>query len=69
MTKAKVKDKDAPIDIGSGLFRKDVRFFMTHTLWEKLQARALEEGKRAGRPRSVSSVMRTMLEQGVARVK
>jgi len=64
MTKLAMKSKPPEPD---GVMRKNVRFFMTHDLWQRLQARALEEGKRAGRPRSVSAVMRTMLEAGITR--
>jgi hypothetical protein len=52
---------------GNGLLSKNVRFFMSHALWDKLTLRALEEGKKAGRPRSVASVMRNILEAGVKR--
>ena len=63
----KTKPKVTGTVESDGVMRKDVRFFMTHNLWQRLQERALDEGKRAGRPKSVASVMRGMLEAGLAR--
>jgi hypothetical protein len=66
-----MKTKERPVTVfkgeGNGLLSKNVRFFMSHALWDKLTLRALEEGKKAGRPRSVASVMRNILEAGVKR--
>jgi len=49
---------------------KNVRFIMTQSLWTDLEKVAEAEGREQGRPKSVASVMRKMLQAGVeARAK
>ncbi len=53
-----------------GMLDKSVRFEMSSALWAKLSAVADIEGREQGRPKSVSAVMRKMLQAGVeARAK
>ena len=54
----------------SGAFDKSIRLEMHSTLWAELGKIADAEGKKQGRPKSVSAVMRKMLQAGVeARTK
>ena len=48
-----------------GMLDKSVRFEMSSALWTKLSAVADVEGREQGRPKSVSAVMRKMLQAGV----
>ena len=48
-----------------GMLDKSVRFEMSSALWDKLSAVADVEGREQGRPKSVSAVMRKMLQAGV----
>ena len=54
----------------NGAMDKNVRFMMAQKLWDELLVVAEAEGREQGRPKSVASVMRKMLQAGVeARAK
>ena len=54
----------------NGTLDKNVRFGMSKMLWAELEKVAEDEGRKQGRPKSVSAVMRKMLQAGVeARTK
>ena len=59
MKRTKVHKKVQPTN---GTLDKSVRFEMTSALWAKLSAVADVEGREQGRPKSVSAVMRRVLQ-------
>jgi len=68
--KTKQTKKTKAIATVNGSMSKNVRFIMAETLWTDLEKVAEAEGREQGRPKSVASVMRKMLQAGVeARAK
>jgi len=64
------QNKRVDVKAVNGSMSKNVRFIMTETLWTDLEKVAEAEGREQGRPKSVASVMRKMLQAGVeARAK
>jgi len=64
------QNKRTDVKAVNGSMDKNVRFIMTQSLWTDLEKVAEAEGREQGRPKSVASVMRKMLQAGVeARTK
>ena len=66
----KVPKKHKKVQANGTELDKSVRLEMNIRLWNQLTAVAEDEGRKQGRPKSVSAVMRKMLQAGVeARTK
>ncbi len=50
---------------GLAKYDKSVRFEVPHALWDKLSVIANAEGREQGRPKSVSAIMRRVLQNFV----